>query len=324
MKVKADHRIHLDSAEMFYATLRQKTDLAKSDSSVLTVTFDFQQTLPLPHIPVGDLFYMQQLWLFVFGVHSCGNNQVSMYCWPEVTAKRGSDEVISCLHHFFTELPRSVNTLYLFSDGCPGQNKTSNVMSYLFTLVFTKRFSKITHTFPVRGHSCLPNDRNFGRTEMKKRKHERVYTCEQWMDIIRSARICKPFKVVECDRTMFLDWQVQFSKYFKKLVKNQEKQALKISHARVLEYSATHPTEVWVKYSPESPDTEWKKYTILKGDASPDLPNPVSSRKYSAPVPLKENKSRDLAKIADKYVPAEFKSYYQNILSASTLASDTD
>ena len=41
VKVKADHRIHVDSAEMFYATLRQKTDLAKSDSSVLTVTFDF-------------------------------------------------------------------------------------------------------------------------------------------------------------------------------------------------------------------------------------------------------------------------------------------
>ena len=91
-----------------------------------------------------------------------------MYCWPEVVAKRGSDEVISCLDHFLSQVPASVTTLSLHSDGHPGQNKNSNVMHYLFTLVSTGRFSKITHIFPVRGHSFLPNDRDFGRTEMKK------------------------------------------------------------------------------------------------------------------------------------------------------------
>ena len=323
-RVKADHHVHLDSANAFYASLRQKTKLAKQDTSVYTVTFDFQQNLPLPHLPVGDIFYMQQIWLFIFGVHSCGNNEATMYCWPEFMAKRGSDEVVSCLHNFFTGLPGSIKTLFLFSDGCPGQNKNSNVMSYLFTLVFTKMFSRITHTFPVRGHSYLPNDRDFGKTEMKKRKHERVYTCQQWMDIIRGARVRKPFKVVECDRVMFLDWQKHFSKFFKKVVKNMEKQALNISNARVLEYSDTHPNEVWVKYSLETPDTEWTKFTILKRGASPELPDPAQSQKYFRPVPLKENKSRDVAKIVDKYIPANFKTYYQDILSNPPATSDSD
>ena len=145
LKVKEEHRRHLDSAEMFYSSLRHSTDLAKSDPSVLTLTFDFQQNFPLPHLPVGDLFYMQQLWMYIFGIHSCGHNEVSMYCWPEVLARRGSDEVISCLNHFLSDIPATVDTLHLYSDGCPGQNKNSNVMSYLFTLVFTGRFSTFSH-----------------------------------------------------------------------------------------------------------------------------------------------------------------------------------
>ena len=71
--------------------------MAKKNDHVCTVTFDFQQNLPLPHLPVGDLFYMHQLWVYVFGVHSCGDNNVAMYCWPETLAKRGSDEVMG--HH---------------------------------------------------------------------------------------------------------------------------------------------------------------------------------------------------------------------------------
>ena len=175
-----------------------------------------------------------------------------MYCWPEVLAKRGSDEVISCLQHFLSKIPATVNTLFLYSDGCPGQNKNTYVMSYLFSLVSTGRFLRITHTFPVRGHSFLPNDRDFGRTEIKKHQHERIFTCDQWMDLIKSARVRKPFQVVACDAIiLFLNCHAHFSKFFKKTIKNSEKHALNISNARVLEYSNTHPTEVWDKYSPD-------------------------------------------------------------------------
>ena len=254
----------------------------------------------------------------MFGIHSCSDNQLSMYCWPEVTAKRGSDEVISCLHHFLNQIPESVNNLSFYSDGCPGQNKNLNVMNYFFTQVFIGRFAKITHTFPVRRHSFLPNDRDFGRTEIKKRKHERIFTCSQWMDVIRSARVRKPFDVTECESTMFLDWQVHFTKFFKKMIKNSEKQSLKISNARVIEYSNTHPTEVWVQYTPGG---EWCKFAILKRGATPTLPQLTSSQKYSGLVELKEKKVVDLKKILDKYIPTEFKSYYENLLVPSSITS---
>jgi hypothetical protein len=59
---------HLRREENFYSSLRTNTHLAKLNTHIATVTFDFQQNLPLPHIPVGEVFYMDQLWLYVFGV----------------------------------------------------------------------------------------------------------------------------------------------------------------------------------------------------------------------------------------------------------------
>ena len=102
-----------------------------------------------------------------------------MYCWPETVAGRGSDEVVSCLRNHIDSLPSEVAPLYPYSDGCGGQNKNSNVMHFLFTLVHIGRLQHIRHYFPVRGHSFLPNDRDFGCTEMKKKKVERVYVPEQ-------------------------------------------------------------------------------------------------------------------------------------------------
>ena len=52
---------------------------------------------------------------------------------------------VSCLHHHLSLVSEDVTTLFLFSDGSPGQNKNSNAMHYLYTIVHTGKFSKITH-----------------------------------------------------------------------------------------------------------------------------------------------------------------------------------
>ena len=79
-------------------------------------------------------------------------------------------EVVSCLDHYLTTTLHDVDSLMLFSDSCPGQNKNSIVMHYLFSLVRMGKFKLIRHFFPLRGHSFLPCDRDFAKTETKKRK----------------------------------------------------------------------------------------------------------------------------------------------------------
>ena len=41
------------------------------------------------------------------------------------------------LDHFLSRVPSHVTTLFLYSNGCPGQNKNANLMHYRFTLVST-------------------------------------------------------------------------------------------------------------------------------------------------------------------------------------------
>ena len=57
-------------------------------------------------------------------------------------------------------------------------------------------FQKIQHIFPIRGHSFLPCDRDFAKTESKKKKVDRLYLPNDWIDVIRSAKKVKPFTVV--------------------------------------------------------------------------------------------------------------------------------
>ena len=91
--------------------------------------FDFQQNLPLPHIPVGEVFYKYQLWLYMFGIHDCVQLWiVGLSSYP----KKGNDKVISHLDMYLSKLPDRVTALYLYSDGCPGKNENIYLVRYLF------------------------------------------------------------------------------------------------------------------------------------------------------------------------------------------------
>ena len=83
--------------------------------------------MPFPHFPTGDVFYLRQLWLFVFGIHSAKTGKGKMYTWPETQGKRGVNEVVSCLSHYISHhIPATVRTLHVFTDGCRGQNQPHN------------------------------------------------------------------------------------------------------------------------------------------------------------------------------------------------------
>ena len=49
----------------------------------------------------------------------------------------------------------------------------------------------------------------------------RVYTTQQWMDIIEKARHRKPFKTISPDQSMLLDYANHFTT-FKKTVKREQ------------------------------------------------------------------------------------------------------
>ena len=182
-KVKQKLELHHRKAEKGYKMLRDESKATKEswngetrafDRERCTIdatdmyTFDFQQNLPLPTLTHSDVFYCRQLWVYNFGIHDCVSDKGVMHLWDETTAKRGSSEVASCLHRCLSQRSTGAKHLVLFSDGCPGQNKNRIIATFLLKLVHDGQFEQVDHFFLVRGHTFLPNDRDFSVIERKK------------------------------------------------------------------------------------------------------------------------------------------------------------
>lgn len=131
--------------------------------------------------------------------------------------------------------------------------------------------------------------------------------------IIKEARQRKPLETIPATQSMFLDFFGHFSPLFKKVVGSSSKASLNIQKARVLEYSAAHASEVWVKYTVDE-EEEWSKFQLLKSHATASLPAPTY-QKYKDKIPIKANKVVDIQKMVNKYVPEECRAFYDTLSS---------
>lgn len=178
---------------------QQKIDRerAKKNGKVLFLTMDLQQVMCLPKLTTSKAFYLRQLTFYNFGIHSISSNGTEpfMMSWTENVAKRGSNEILSCLFEFIQSIG-SMKHLVAWSDSCPGQNKNFNLIAFYQYLILHKYFDVIDHKFPEVGHSYLDSDRDFGRIEKVLKKHEHIYSPEEYRSHIKSALSAKA-KVVD-------------------------------------------------------------------------------------------------------------------------------
>lgn len=131
-------------------------------------------------------------------------------------ANKGANDVCSMLLKYInTSIPHSVKKLYLFSDGCPGQNKNNTVVRFLCSLIQISRFNKIEHYFPIRGHSYLPNDRNFGTIKRKLKLHDRIYVPDQYKELIKASS--SKFEVEMVQSEDILDFDNWWPSFYKKV-----------------------------------------------------------------------------------------------------------
>ena len=145
------------------------------------ITFDLQQNLPVPTLTHSSMFYLPQLWVYNFGIHDCGTGSATMCIWNETIAGRGANEIISCLLQFLRQLRSKATKSVCYSDSCFGQNNNFSMICIRNTLILEKMFDQIDHKFLVRGHTFLPNDRDFSHIE-KKKASAIVYVPNQWED----------------------------------------------------------------------------------------------------------------------------------------------
>lgn len=78
-------------------------------------------------------------------------------------------------------------------------------------------FKDIKLIFPVRGHSLIPNDRDFGIIRRKLRRQERYYTVNEVVDLIlNSSQKKDKFSKVRIAKEDFIDYNNWWPKFNKK------------------------------------------------------------------------------------------------------------
>lgn len=123
--------------------------------------------------------------------------------WHEAIAKRGGNEVASCLYEHLKALPVDVKNITFWSDSCFGQNKNSFVALMFAMFVSTvDNIETIDHKFLVPGHTHMECDVDHSVIERKKK--ELLYkfiilatgtsSYEQWVSqrVFMFTKCCNP------------------------------------------------------------------------------------------------------------------------------------
>lgn len=109
-------KVHKARANKFYSTIKNTKDLSQRRDDMVGLCFDYMQNLPLPHVPVQDVFYLRQLWVNLFFIHNLKTGQSVAYVYHEGVAKKGANDVCSIIHDYIQNcIPGTVKHLRLFS-----------------------------------------------------------------------------------------------------------------------------------------------------------------------------------------------------------------
>lgn len=312
--------VHKNRAKKFYKKLEQVKNEVQTKQNAFGICIDYMQNLPLPHIPVQEIFYYRQLWVNEFCVHNLENDRAMFYSYHEGIANKGPNEVCSFLQHYIENfVPSEVDELYIFSDGCSGQNKNNTMVRFLLALVQTKRFKKIYHYFPIRGHSFLPCDRDFGLAKRKIKRFDRIYLPKQYEDIIVSSAYDGKMSVLQVNTEMVKDFKTWWRRFYKKnclaiqslgkKVPKNLKVNFNVSLFHEFHYDCSNPGSVQtseyidglVKYD----------FKMAFGRENVLLP---TEKAYRDKVPINTKKIEDIKKVV-KHIPSEFRSFYNEIVT---------
>lgn len=323
---KSELEIHKRQSKKFYIALKETEQSCKDNMHVGGLVFDYMQNLPLPHIPVQEIFYLRQLWVNCFCVHNLKTQKSLLFVYHEGRANKGANEVCSFLHYYINEyLDKSITELHLYSDGCVAQNKNHAVIRMCLGLTHSGRFSNIIHRYPVRGHSFLPCDREFGSFKRKMNKYDRIYTPKEYCSLLVNSKSNVLVHMVETSE--ILDFNKWWPTLYKKDSIAQETQAKEIPRANKVHFTPMSFREF--KYSAEKPGIVVASaninglvdytFPLAKPHLNESFSMDLSQAYVTGKVPINTKKMDDIRKVF-KYVDVneEAAAFYREILQWPT------
>lgn len=161
LKLQEKYDYHIEQKKLFRQKRTECKELAKqSPDSIQCATFDLQQVISLPITNESSLFYKRRLSAYNFTMYDTTSRACTCFTWYEAQSKRGSSEISTALNiHLKDSDIRGLKHVYLFANGCSGQNRNSIVASaLLYTINNATNLEEITLQFSVPNHGQNEGD----------------------------------------------------------------------------------------------------------------------------------------------------------------------
>lgn len=312
------HREEINDIRKFRDNIKKEIE---TDKTIAAATFDLEEVLPLPKTNEGDMYYLRQLNNFNLSVYGYHDRTGHNYLWNESTAKRGSNEIASCLIKYLDNLNRkeTFKTVTLLSDSCGGQNRNRPFMAMLWWAAQKFDFQEIRHGFFVRGHSENESDSIHARIEAAS-KHVNVYTTPQWATIIQGAKRNKPYyTVTEMVQEDFLDFK-QMSKQIINMNKTTDRETVKFMKIRLYSVRKGDPL-VTIHYNLNESAVQMNLFQSGRKSIEMNLQmNPLPA--YTEQLKIDVKKYKDLDNLCERgIIPKSYHAFYRGLVSGEATSA---
>lgn len=335
---------HIQRKNKCNAEKAKDKERANDDCNFISVSFDLQAILQIPHCNVSLLYYSRKLCVYNLTIYEAGlPNNAFCFLWSELNGKKGSCEIGTILLHYLSKcVPSNVTEISLFSDTCSGQNRNQYVAAMLLWAVHNiEHLQMIEHKFLESGHTYMEADSMHSAIESQK-KDTSVFSMQDWITICQRARrrkihiiekkkiVKEPYKTKEFKYHEFYDLKDLASK----LMFNKDKdnvgnkvQWLKIKRMRYMKGEK----RIYFNYD-MSEDFNYMDVTGREGMTRAtrakrqELDFPIQLKKiYKESLPISVAKKTDLLYLIQKnIIPEELEPWYKNLKTANSVPENVE
>jgi len=249
-----------------------------SNDFAMHYSFDFAQQVHYPSSPLqpGPMYFLVPRKCGIFGVCCEALPQQVNYLIDEgMCTSKGSNAVISYLHHFFGKWGLGETELHLHCDNCSGQNKNKFMLWYLCWRIICKLHRSATLNFMISGHTKFAPDWCFGLLKQRYRRTA-VSSLADIAGVVDSSTVVgvNRAEIVGTEdgqvNVPTFDWQAYFQTFFKPFPGIKS-----IQHFR---FSADCPGIVFYRATPSS---EEQSFQMLRDLSS--MPTSVGPAELAPP-----------------------------------------
>jgi hypothetical protein len=321
-KKQRTYEIHIENK----AKGRKFKDADKTEALLnprfVTACFDFQKVLDTPKADVSLFYYKRKLNVYNLTIYTMATKTGDCYVWDEVTAKKGSTEVSSCLLAFMSEqIAAGATDFSFYSDNCAGQNKNRFVFA-MYAFVSKLHNVTISHRFLEQGHTQMEVDSVHALIESTQKKND-IFEPKQWFALMRAAKKSgQAYRVHEMDTSSFFDFKqfVAATNWSKNCNGNSvnwlKVKAVKVEREspNILHYQYEHGSEFSRVFLYDDANQIKPVSRTRKRKSNNFVFDPVLKLAYDRPIKISSAKYKDLLSLCNSNViPKIYHSFYQSL-----------